>query len=83
MVDMRAFITASGTWARAKSPAALNNNWNNSMSSKHKRNISFVHPPRPGEHPEGGHTVTMAETDFGQTDFGHPYLTDFRQSDFG
>ena len=24
-----------------------------------------------------------AETDFGQTDFGHPYLTDFGQSDFG
>ena len=26
---------------------------------------------------------TMAETDFGQTDFGHPYLTDFGQSDLG
>ena len=24
-----------------------------------------------------------AETDFDQTDFGHPYLTDFGQSDFG
>ena len=24
-----------------------------------------------------------AETNFGQTDFGHPYLTDFGQSDFG
>ena len=25
----------------------------------------------------------QAETDFGQTDFGHPYLTDFGQTDFG
>ena len=28
-------------------------------------------------------TVWSAETDFGQTDFGHPYLTDFGQTDFG
>ena len=28
-------------------------------------------------------TRGIAETDFGQTDFGHPYLTDFGQSDFG
>ena len=27
--------------------------------------------------------ASAAETDFGQTDFGHPYLTDFGQSDFG
>ena len=26
--------------------------------------------------------ATTAETDFGQ-DFGHPYLTDFGQTDFG
>ena len=25
----------------------------------------------------------VAETDFGQTDFGHLYLTNFGQSDFG
>ena len=30
-----------------------------------------------------GEEVWRAETDFGQTDFGHPYLTDFGQTDFG
>ena len=29
------------------------------------------------------HPVLAVETDFGQSDFGHPYPTDFGQSDFG
>ena len=28
-------------------------------------------------------SATAADTDFGQTDFGHPYLADFGQADFG
>ena len=58
-------------------------------TSKHHQNIRKRHTREHfvvgsnGEKHEAPPIVAPAETDFGQTDFGHPYLTDFGQSDCG
>ena len=54
MVDIvNALVTVSGASARAKSSAACKRRWRVSRSSKHTFSISYVHPPGPGELPEG------------------------------
>ena len=54
MVDIvNALVTVSGASARAKSSAARSRRWRVSRSSKHTFKISYVHPPGPGELPEG------------------------------
>ena len=45
VANINARHTSSGTWPRAKSSAACNNNESVSASSRQVRNISFVHPP--------------------------------------
>ena len=51
--NMNDFATSCGVSALAKSSAAETNNSSVSVSSRHTRSISFVHPLGPGELPDG------------------------------
>ena len=50
---VNALVTVSGASARARSSAVRRRRWRVSLSSKHTFSISYVHPPGPGELPEG------------------------------